>query len=88
MKERSLELMNTSFHSSLLSTEYCSTKPVGEVGLAQGGQGGAWDTLTGIMGAGLQAGGRVGPLVIGRGQVHIRCKTGRTLGEFYCSLSL
>lgn len=27
LKERSLELMNTSFHSSLLSTEYCSTKP-------------------------------------------------------------
>lgn len=32
LKERSLELMNTSFHSSLLSTEYCSTKPAGGVG--------------------------------------------------------
>lgn len=29
LKERSEELMNTSFHSSLLSTEYWSTKPVG-----------------------------------------------------------
>lgn len=29
LKERSEELMKTSFHSSLLSTEYCSTKPVG-----------------------------------------------------------
>lgn len=28
LKERSLELMKTSFHSSVLSTEYCSTKPV------------------------------------------------------------
>lgn len=27
LKDRSLELTNTSFHSSLLSTEYCSTKP-------------------------------------------------------------
>lgn len=27
LKERSLELMKTSFHSSVLSTEYCSTKP-------------------------------------------------------------
>lgn len=27
LKERSLELMNTSFHSSVLSTEYWSTKP-------------------------------------------------------------
>lgn len=29
LKERSEELMNTSFHSSLLSTEYWSTKPAG-----------------------------------------------------------
>lgn len=29
LKERSEELMKTSFHSSLLSTEYCSTKPEG-----------------------------------------------------------
>lgn len=28
LKERSLELMKTSFHSSVLSTEYCSTKPL------------------------------------------------------------
>lgn len=28
LKERSVELMKTSFHSSVLSTEYCSTKPV------------------------------------------------------------
>lgn len=35
LKARSLELMNTSFHSSLLSTEYCSTKPAGG-SLAQG----------------------------------------------------
>lgn len=27
LKERSLELMNTSLHSSVLSTEYCSTNP-------------------------------------------------------------
>lgn len=27
LKERSVELMNTSLHSSVLSTEYCSTKP-------------------------------------------------------------
>lgn len=27
LKERSVELMNTSFHSSVLSTEYWSTKP-------------------------------------------------------------
>lgn len=31
LKDRSLELTNTSFHSSLLSTEYCSTKPGREV---------------------------------------------------------
>lgn len=29
LKERSLELMNTSLHSSVLSTEYCSTNPAG-----------------------------------------------------------
>lgn len=32
LNERSLELMNTSFHSSVLSTEYCSTKPVHKQG--------------------------------------------------------
>lgn len=57
LKDRSLELTNTSFHSSLLSTEYCSTKPAREVCLAQVGQGGAWGTPTGIVGLGA-AGGR------------------------------
>lgn len=52
LKDRSPELMNTSFHSSLLSTEYCSTKPAREVCLAQGGQGWAWDTPTGGVGLG------------------------------------
>lgn len=40
LKDRSLELMNTSFHSSLLSTEYWSTKPAGR-GLAQVGRAGS-----------------------------------------------
>lgn len=44
LKARSLELMNTSFHSSLLSTEYCSTKPAREGCLAQVEQGRAWGT--------------------------------------------
>lgn len=44
LKARSLELMNTSFHSSLLSTEYCSTKPAREGCLAQAEQGRAWGT--------------------------------------------
>lgn len=52
LKDRSPELMNTSFHSSLLSTEYCSTKPARGGCLAQGGQAGAWDTPTGGVGLG------------------------------------
>lgn len=60
LKARSPELMNTSFHSSLLSTEYCSTKPAGSPpGSGRGaGQG------TGIAGARLQ---ERGALLMGRG---------------------
>lgn len=61
LKDRSLELMNTSFHSSLLSTEYCSTKPAREVCLAQVGQVGP-GTPQQHHGAGLRAGTPSRPL--------------------------
>lgn len=77
LKDRSPELMNTSFHSSLLSTEYCSTKPAREVCLAQGGRGGAWDTPTGVVGLG-SGRGRVGPLVTGGGPMQVGPKAARS----------
>lgn len=81
LKDRSLELTNTSFHSSLLSTEYCSTKPGREVCLAQEGQRGAWGPSTAVMGLG-SAGGQQGELLAVRmGWLPVRCKTGRILGE-------
>lgn len=70
LKARSPELMNTSFHSSLLSTEYCSTKPAGSLlGLERGaGQG------PGIVEAGtLEKGGSAH----GEGLMHFRGKPGR-----------
>lgn len=69
LKDRSLELTNTSFHSSLLSTEYCSTKPArdgGKVYLAQVGQGGAGGSPPGIKCWALQGARGLWPLGWGR----------------------